>query len=133
MTEYRTFNFEKGDFVENGNNNGFTPGYLKVGNENKKETADTFRERFVSNMADYFDKTDKPFDFTGGGGSTSDKVAAFTDQFEGGYNEVADNFGIFQPRTNPMSVIPGQEGRPGFLQQIAGPVAGAAAKAIFKV
>ena len=102
--------------------------------EDKKEEANGFLSRFKSNMADYFDDNPNAFDFTNQGGqSTSDKVAAFTDQFEGSFDKVADGFGIFQPRTNPMSVIPGQEGRPGFLQQIAGPVAGAAAKAIFKV
>tara|TARA_R100000278_G_C5344806_1_gene119600 strand:+ start:82 stop:501 length:420 start_codon:yes stop_codon:yes gene_type:complete len=100
--------------------------------EDKKEEANTFLSRFKSNMADYFKDNPNAFDFTNQGGqSTSDKVAAFTDQFEGSFDKVADGFGIFQPRTNPMSVIPGQQGSPGLLSQIAGPVAGAAASALF--
>ena len=100
--------------------------------EDKKEEANGFLSRFKSNMADYFDDNPNAFDFTNQGGqSTSDKVAAFTDQFEGSFDKVADGFGIFQPRTNPMSVIPGQQGSPGLLSQIAGPVAGAAASALF--
>ena len=35
MTEYKTFSFEKGDFVD-GDDNGFKPGYMKVSSENKK-------------------------------------------------------------------------------------------------
>ena len=100
--------------------------------EDKKEEAHGFLSRFKSNMADYFKDNPNAFDFTNQGGqSTSDKVAAFTDQFEGSFDKVADGFGIFQPRTNPMTVIPGQQGRPGLLSQIAGPVAGAAAQAFF--
>ena len=127
--EYRTFSFEKGDFVENGNNNGFTPGYLKLGNENKKKEADSFRSRFASNMADYFKDNPDAFDFKPG--SVGDKATKFSDQFEGSFDQVAEGFGIFQPRTNPMTVVPGQQGQPGLLSQIAGPVAGAAAQAFF--
>ena len=97
--------------------------------ENKKEEADTFRSRFASNMADYFEDNPDAFDFTPG--SVGDKATKFSDQFEGSFDQVADGFGIFQPRTNPMSVIPGQQGQPGLLSQIAGPVAGAAAQAFF--
>ena len=97
-----------------------------------KSSADSFLGRFKSNMADYFDKTDKPFDFTNKGGkSVSDKVAEFSSQFESGFSPVAEGFGIYQPPTNPMTVIPGQQGSPGLLQQVAGPVAGAAASALF--
>ena len=97
--------------------------------ENKKEEADTFRSRFASNMADYFKDNPDAFDFTPG--SVGDKATKFSDQFEGSFDQVADGFGIFQPRTNPMSVIPGQQGQPGLLSQIAGPVAGAATQAFF--
>ena len=90
--------------------------------ENKKEEADTFRSRFASNMADYFKDTP---------GSVGDRATKFSDQFEGGFDQVAEGFGIFQPRTNPMSVIPGQQGQPGLLQQVAGPIAGAAAQSFF--
>ena len=95
----------------------------------KEEKADTFRSRFASNMADYF--KDNPDAFSFKEGSVGDKATKFSDQFEGGFDQVADGFGIYQPRTNPMSVIPGQQGQPGLLQQIAGPVAGAAAGAFF--
>ena len=68
--------------------------------EDKKEEANGFLSRFKSNMADYFKDNPNAFDFTNQGGqSTSDKVAAFTDQFEGSFDKVADGFGIFQPRT----------------------------------
>ena len=100
--------------------------------KDSEDKGSTFLSRFKSNMSDYFDDNPNAFDFTNKGGqSTSDKVAAFTDQFEGSFDKVADGFGIFQPRTNPMSVIPGQQGSPGLLSQIAGPVAGAAASAFF--
>ena len=50
--------------------------------EDKKEEANGFLSRFKSNMADYFKDNPNAFDFTNQGGqSTSDKVAAFTDQF----------------------------------------------------
>ena len=97
--------------------------------ESKEEKADTFRSRFASNMADYFKDNPDAFDFTPD--SVGDKATKFSDQFEGSFDQVADGFGIFQPRTNPMSVIPGQQGQPGLLSQIAGPVAGAAAQAFF--
>ena len=126
---FKKFSFDTGDFVSGDSNNDFKPGYMKVGNENKKKEADSFRSRFASNMADYFKDNPNAFDFTPG--SVGDKAAKFSDQFEGGFDQVAEGFGIFQPRTNPMSVIPGQQGQPGLLSQIAGPVAGAAAQAFF--
>ena len=100
-----------------------------LGSDDKKEKADTFRSRFASNMADYFKENPDAFDFKPG--SVGDKAAKFSDQFEGGFDQVAEGFGIFQPRTNPMTVIEGQQGQPGLLSQIAGPVAGAAAQAFF--
>ena len=42
MTEYNTFSFDKGDFVD-GDDNGFKPGYMKVGSENKKKEADILK------------------------------------------------------------------------------------------
>ena len=95
----------------------------------KEEKADTFRSRFASNMADYF--KDNPDAFSFEQGSVGDRATKFSDQFEGGFDQVAEGFGIFQPRTNPMSVIPGQQGQPGLLQQVAGPIAGAAAQSFF--
>ena len=62
-------------------------------------------------MADYFKDNPDAFDFKPG--SVGDKATKFSDQFEGSFDQVADGFGIFQPRTNPMSVIPGQQGQPG--------------------
>jgi len=133
MTEYKTFDFEKGDFVD-GNNNGFKPGvydggYISTDEINKKKEADSFRSRFASNMADYF--KDNPDAFKFKEGSVGDRSAKFADQFGGSFDEVAEGFGIFQPRTNPMTTIPGTPGQPGLLSQIAGPVAGAAAQAFF--
>ena len=132
MSEYKTFSFEKGDFVD-GDNNGFKPGiyqeYVSTDEINKKKEADSFKSRFASNMADYFKDNPDAFDFKPG--SVGDKATKFSDQFEGSFDQVAEGFGIFQPRTNPMTVIPGTPGKPGLLSQIAGPVAGAAAQAAF--
>jgi len=115
--------------IKDKNNSAFTPGYMKVGNDNKKEEASTFRSRFASNMADYFKQNPDAFSFKPG--SVGDQATKFSDQFEGSFDQVAEGFGIFQPRTNPMTVVPGQQGQPGLLSQIAGPVAGAAASALF--
>ena len=115
--------------IKDKNNSAFTPGYMKVGNDNKKKEASTFRSRFASNMADYF--KDNPDAFSFKPGSVGDKATKFSDQFEGSFDQVAEGFGIFQPRTNPMTVVEGQQGQPGLLSQIAGPVAGAAAQAFF--
>ena len=123
------YKFDTDKYISANKDNDFTPGYMKVGNDNKKEEANTFRSRFASNMADYFEKNPDAFDFKPG--SVGDKATKFSDQFEGSFDQVADGFGIFQPRTNPMTVIPGQQGQPGLLSQIAGPVAGAAAQALF--
>ena len=99
--------------------------------DNKDEESKSFLDRFKGNMVEYFDKKPDHFDFTKGGKSTSDKVAEFTEGFEGSFDKFGDNFAIFQQRTNPMTVLPGQQGSPGFWSQLAGPVAGAAAKAFF--
>ena len=130
MSELYKYDFNTGDYTKKGeSSNDFEPGYIKVGDENKKKEADSFRSRFASNMADYFKDNPDAFDFKPG--SVGDKATKFSDQFEGSFDQVADGFGIFQPRTNPMTVIPGQQGQPGLLSQIAGPVAGAAASALF--
>ena len=100
-----------------------------TGSVDNKSSADSFRSRFASNMADYF--KDDPNAFKFDEGSVGDKAEKFSDQFGGSFDEVAEGFGIFQPRTNPMATIPGTPGRPGLLSQIAGPVAGAAAQAMF--
>ena len=127
--DFYTYDFKTDTYSKGKSNSGFTPGYMEVGNENKKKEADSFRSRCASNMADYFKDNPNAFDFNPG--SVGDKATKFSDQFEGSFDQVADGFGIYQPRTNPMSVIPGQQGQPGLLQQIAGPVAGAAAGAFF--
>ena len=101
-------------------------GYEKVDN---KSSADSFRSRFSSNMAEYFKKNPDAFKFDQG--SVGDKAEKFSDQFGGSVDEVAEGLSIFQPRTNPMTTIPGTPGRPGLLSQIAGPVAGAGAQALF--
>ena len=94
-----------------------------------KDSADSFRSRFSSNMAEYFKKNPDAFKFDQG--SVGDKAEKFSEQFGGSVDEVAEGLSIFQPRTNPMTTIPGTPGQPGLLQQIAGPVAGAAAQAYF--
>ena len=130
MSELYKYDFNTGDYTKKGeSSNDFEPGYIKVGDENKKKEADSFRSRFASNMADYF--KDNPDAFKFDEGSVGDRSAKFADQFGGSFDEVAEGFGIFQPRTNPMATIPGTPGQPGLLQQIAGPVAGAAASALF--
>ena len=100
-----------------------------TGSVDNKSSADSFRSRFASNMADYFKANPDAFKFDEG--SVGDKATKFSDQFGGSFDEVAEGFGIFQPRTNPMTVVPGTPGQPGLLSQIAGPVAGAAAQAMF--
>ncbi len=125
------YKFDTDEYISANKDDDFTPGYIKVGNDNKsaEKEADSFRSRFASNMADYF--KDNPDAFSFKPGSVGDQATKFSDQFEGSFNKVAEGFGIFQPRTNPMTVIPGQQGQPGLLSQIAGPVAGAAAQAFF--
>ena len=125
------FNTDEYTFSGNNNNDGFTPGYMSLGDGDgdKKDEADNFRSRFASNMADYF--KDNPNAFKFDEGSVGDKAEKFSDQFGGSVNEVAEGLSIFQPRTNPMTTIPGTPGKPGLLGQIAGPVAGAAAQAFF--
>ena len=100
-----------------------------TGSVDNKSSADSFRSRFASNMAEYF--KDNPDAFKFDEGSVGDKAEKFSDQFGGSVDEVAEGLSIFQPRTNPMTTIPGTPGRPGLLSQIAGPVAGAAASALF--
>ena len=100
-----------------------------TGSVDNKSSADSFRSRFASNMADYF--KDNPDAFKFDEGSVGDKAEKFSDQFGGSVDEVAEGLSIFQPRTNPMTTIPGTPGRPGLLSQIAGPVAGAGAQALF--
>ena len=100
-----------------------------TGSVDNKSSADSFRSRFASNMADYF--KDNPDAFKFDEGSVGDKAEKFSDQFGGSVDEVAEGLSIFQPRTNPMATIPGTPGRPGLLSQIAGPVAGAATQAFF--
>ena len=100
-----------------------------TGSVDNKSSADSFRSRFASNMADYF--KDNPDAFKFDEGSVGDKAEKFSDQFGGSVDEVAEGLSIFQPRTNPMTTIPGTPGRPGLLSQIAGPVAGAATQAFF--
>ncbi len=125
------YKFDTDEYISANKDDDFTPGYLEVGNNKKSaaKEADSFRSRFASNMADYF--KDNPDAFSFKPGSVGDQATKFSDQFEGSFNKVAEGFGIFQPRTNPMTVVQGQQGQPGLLSQIAGPVAGAAAQAFF--
>jgi len=107
----------------------------KVGQvDNKKEEAKEFAknygDRFRSNMADYFDKTENPFDFTGtsepGDISIGNKVDAFTAQI---FPNFVKDYG---PQKEAIGVQ-GTPGQKGFFSQIAGPIAGAAVKSFFPV
>ena len=112
-----------------GNWDDYDAGKYKKEVKSTSNSADNFRSRFASNMADYF--KDNPDAFKFDEGSVGAKAEKFSDQFEGGYSEISPGFGIFQQRTNPMTTIAGTPGKPGLLSQIAGPVAGAAAQAFF--
>ena len=84
--------------------------------------------RFKQNMADYFDNTEKPFDFTQmpkpGGISQQEgtQYAAF---------QPFPNFAIDHGPQKGAIIAEGTQGTPGFFSQIAGPIAGAAAKSFF--
>ena len=98
--------------------------------EEAKEFAKNYGDRFKSNMADYFDKTESPFDFSGtsepGDISIGNKVDAFTAQI---FPNFVKDYG---PQQEPIGIA-GTPGQKGFFSQIAGPIAGAAAKAFFPV
>ena len=98
--------------------------------EEAKEFAKNYGDRFKSNMADYFDKTESPFDFTGtsepGDISIGKKVDAFTAQI---FPNFVKDYG---PQKEAIGVQ-GTPGQKGFFSQIAGPIAGAAAKSFFPV
>ena len=133
--EYYTYDFESGDFTKKGNNNnGFTPGFMQVGDENKnrgaKEFAKNYGNRFKSNMADYFDKNPDPFDFTGKSEAGDISIGKKSDAF---LAQIFPNFVKDYGREKEAIAIEGVRGQPGFIQQIAGPIAGAATKAFFKV
>ena len=102
-------------------------GDFKSQNENAKKFAKGYAERFKSNMADYFDKD--TFDFTGqsqpGGVDVGDQEGN-DQQFQAFPNFAVD----YGPKTSPIG-IQGTAGQPGILQQIAGPIAGAAASSFF--
>ena len=84
--------------------------------------------RVGSNMSDYFEENPNPFDFSGtskpGDISIGNKVDAFTAQI---FPNFVKDYG---PRKEPIG-IQGTPGQPGLFSQIAGPIAGAAAKAFF--
>ena len=93
------------------------------------EDSSTFLSRFKSNMGDYFKDNPNAFDFTGGYEkpgevSIGEKVDNFT-------SKVFPNFVIDYGPQKPPIVAQGTPGSPGLLEQIAGPVAGAAASAFF--
>ena len=84
--------------------------------------------RFKDNMADYFENTEKPFDFT-----QMSKPGAIS-QEEGKESAMFQPFPNFAIDYGPQKgaiIAEGTQGTPGFLQQIAGPIAGAAAKSFF--
>ena len=98
--------------------------------EEAKEFAKNYGDRFKSNMADYFDKTDSPFDFSNtsepGDISIGNKVDAFTAQI---FPNFVKDYG---PQKEAIG-IQGTPGQKGLFSQIAGPIAGAAAKSFFPV
>ena len=103
-------------------------GSYEVDSKDSKDRADSFLGRFKSNMADYFDDNPNAFDFTGksdpGDISIGKKVDAFTAQI---FPNFVKDYG---PQKEAIG-IGGTPGTPGFFSQIAGPVAGAAASALF--
>ena len=97
--------------------------------EDPNKRGSSFLSRFKSNMADYFDeKGADAFDFTGrskpGEISVGEKVDAFTSKI---FPNFVKDYG---PQKGAIT-IQGTPGQPGLLSQIAGPVAGAAASAMF--
>ena len=84
--------------------------------------------RFKSNMADYFDENENPFDFT------KMPEPGKVDVGEGQSPSIANIFPNFKKDYGPQQGaigLQGTTGTPGFFQQIAGPIAGAAAKSLF--
>ena len=84
--------------------------------------------RFKDNMADYFENTEKPFDFT-----QMPKPGAISQQEGSEYAmfQPFPNFAIDHGYKEKPVIAQGTTGTPGVFQQIAGPVAGAAASALF--
>ena len=84
--------------------------------------------RVKSNMVDYFDENPNPFDFTQmpepGKVDVGEKVDAFT-------SNIFPNFKIAYGPKQGVTKIDGVAGTPSFLQQMAGPIAGVAAKSFF--
>ena len=129
--DFYTYDFKTDTYSKGMSNSGFTPGYMEVGNNmsDKQKDSSTFLSRFKSNMGDYFKDNPNAFDFTGGDTKPGDisigsKVDAFTSQI---FPNFVKDYG---PQKAPIT-IQGQQGSPGLLSQIAGPVAGAAASALF--
>ena len=111
-----------------GNWDDYDAGKYKTEVKDPNKRGSSFLSRFKSNMADYFDENPNPFDFTGksdpGDISIGKKVDAFTAQI---FPNFVKDYG---PQKEVVG-IGGTPGTPGLLSQIAGPVAGAAASALF--
>jgi hypothetical protein len=97
-------------------------------NKRGKSFLSGYMGRFKDNMADYFENTKKPFDFT--------QMAEPGKISQGEGKEYAafqpfPNFAIDHGPQKGAIIAEGTKGSPGFLSQIAGPIAGAAASAFF--
>lgn len=98
------------------------------GSDDKKDKADNFRSRFVSNMSDYFDDNPNAFNFTGKSDPGDISIGKKSDAF---LAQIFPNFvKDYGPQQEPIG-IQGTQGQPGVFSQIAGPIAGAAAKSLF--
>ena len=122
--------YDQGGFSTYDTDSDTTTFFNKAGQkvEDPNKRGSSFLSRFKSNMADYFDENPNPFDFTGksdpGDISIGKKVDAFTAQ-------IFPNFVKDYGPQKEVVAIGGTPGTPGLLSQIAGPVAGAAASALF--
>ena len=88
------------------------------GGDSQRQLVNDYRHQNSDNLKDEskmnpFGYQSKAFKFDEG--SVGDKAEKFSDQFGGSVSEVAEGLSIFQPRTNPMTTIPGTPGRPGRL------------------
>jgi hypothetical protein len=99
---------------------------VEVKDPNKRGNA--FLDRFKSNMADYFDDNPNAFDFTGKSDPGDISIGKKSDAF---LAQIFPNFvKDYGPQQEPIA-IQGTPGQPGLFSQIAGPIAGAAAKSFF--
>jgi len=111
-----------------GNWDDYDAGKYKTEVKDPNKRSNAFLNRFKSNMADYFDDNPNAFDFTGKSDPGDISIGKKSDAF------LAQIFPNFVKDYGPQKEAIGIQGTPGqkgFLSQIAGPIAGAAAKSFF--